>query len=649
MEERVVDKGEISMGRAGGITKPPVPSRRSIGAEWIPGEGVRFRIWSPDQSRVEVLTESESGRSKAYMLPPDGDGYLSALVPDARPGTLYRYRLNAELLVPDPASRFQPEGPNGPSEVIDPAAFAWTDHSWRGLELSGQVLSEMHVGTFTPEGTWKAAIDPLSSVAEMGFTAIELLPVADFPGRWGWSYDGVNLFAPTRNYGRPDDFRQFVDEAHRLGLGVILDVVFNHLGPQDNVLRQVTPRYFSSKHMTEWGEGLNWDGHACGPVREYFLENVAYWVEEFHVDGLRIDAAHEFRDSSNPHILTALAHRAREAAGSRRILIFAENEPQQADLVRPVEEGGRGLDAVWSEDFHHVAVLALTGRREGYYADYHGSPQEFVSLLKQGFLYQGQFNARQGKRRGSRPDGLLGRAFVSYLENHDQVANWFGGKRLRQRTPPDLFRAVTAYFLLAPATPLLFQGQEYGSTRPFHYFTDLEESFAKAISEGRRDFVTQFASMRSERMLAAMTDPANPSTFERAKLDPSERDRFPEISALHRDLIRLRREDPIFREQGEGGLDGAVLSDCAFVARYRGRERDERLLLVNLGGDLAYWPVSEPLLAPPEGRDWSLIWSSEEPRYGGSGQPEPARPEAWFLPARSTMVFGTKVRPEDEH
>src|SRR5262249_51400781 len=346
--------------------------RLPIGAEVLPDGGVHFRLWAPRRRRVEVVLEPGQERSTAEgKLEAEAGCYFSGTGPQARAGTLYRYRLDgAEQLYPDPASRFQPQGPHGPSQVIDPTRFPWTDGRWRGTPLQGQVLYEMHVGTFTREGTWEAASRELAELAAVGITVIEVMPVAEFPGRFGWGYDGVDLFAPTHLYGEPDDLRRFVDRAHAAGLGVILDVVYNHIGPDGNYLKQFAADYFTDRYKNEWGEALNFDGPNSGPVREFFVANAAYWVDEFHVDGLRLDATQQMFDNSPEHVLAAISRRVRDAARGRATLIVAENETQHTKLVRPVADGGYGIDGLWNDDFHHSAMVALIGHNEAYYTDY---------------------------------------------------------------------------------------------------------------------------------------------------------------------------------------------------------------------------------------------------------------------------------------
>jgi maltooligosyltrehalose trehalohydrolase len=619
------------------------PHRRlPVGAEVQPGGGVHFRVWTPQRRRVDVVLDEGTG---SFALQAEEGGYFSAFVPSARSGTRYRYRLDGEKqLYPDPASRFQPEGPHGPSEVIDPSAFHWTDQDWPGVHIAGQVLYEMHIGTFTREGTWAAAARELPELAKVGVTVLEIMPLADFPGRFGWGYDGVSLFAPTRLYGTPDDVRRFIDQAHNLGLAVIHDVVYNHLGPDGNYLGAFSEDYVSKRYKTEWGEALNYDGANAGPVREFFAANAAYWIEEFHFDGLRLDATQSIFDSSEEHILGVITRAVREAAGERSTLIVAENEPQHVRLVRPPEQGGYGMDAVWNDDFHHSARVALTGRGEAYLTDYLGKPQEFVTMAKRGFLYQGQYYKWQKKRRGTLTTGVPPTAFITFLENHDQVSNTGYGMRPRHLASPGRHRALTALCLLSPGTPMLFQGQEFASSRPFLFFADHKPDLAKLVHRGRKEFLRQFPSIADPAVQGQIPDPADPATFERCKLDFSERTTHAQAYALHKDLLRLRREDPVFRAQRPGGVDGAVLGEEAFVLRFFGEDGDDRLLLVNLGRDLHLWPADEPLLAPGEGESWEVLWRSEDLRYGGDGATAVEGAEGWSIPGEAAVV----MRPHKE-
>ncbi len=612
------------------------PDRRlPVGAEVQPGGGVHFRVWAPRRREVEVVLEG----GPPVRLGGEGGGYFSGRVAEAGAGTRYRYRLDGEGPFPDPAARFQPEGPHGPSQVIDPGAFRWTDGDWKGVGRDGQVLYELHVGTFTKEGTYEAASRELPALAELGVTVVELMPVAEFPGRFGWGYDGVDLFAPTRLYGQPDDLRRFIDRAHAAGVGVILDVVYNHFGPDGNYLKAFAEDYFTDRYKNEWGEAINFDGENVVPVREYFLANAGYWVEEFHFDGLRLDATQQIFDRSREHILAAISQRVRAAARGRGTLLVAENEPQEVKLVRPVEQGGYGLDMLWNDDYHHSALVALTGHNEAYYTDYLGTPQEFISAAKWGYLYQGQRYKWQKKRRGTPTFGLPPATFVNFTQNHDQVANSARGHRDHRLTSFAQYKAMTALTLLMPGTPMLFQGQEFAASNPFFYFADHKPDLAKLVCKGRAEFLAQFPSIATPDMQACLPDPADPQTFERSKLDLSEREGHAEVYALHKDLLRLRREERPLQVRGAGDLDGAVLGPAAFALRYFGGDGDDRLLAVNFGNDLRLAPAPEPLLAPPEGKRWDVLWSSEDPRYGGYGTAALETDEGWRLPGHAAVLL----------
>jgi len=631
------------------VSSQEIVRRLPVGAEVQPTGGVHFRVWAPHRRRVEVVVETPhavgAGRAApAFSLEPEGNGYFSGLIADARAGNLYRYRLDGGKSFPDPASRFQPEGPHQASQVVDPAAYRWNDAAWRGASVPGQVIYEMHIGTFTREGTWRSAMRELRELADCGITALELMPIADFCGRFGWGYDGVDLFAPTRLYGPPDDFRAFVDHAHACGLAVILDVVYNHLGPDGAYLREFAPEYYTDRYENEWGDPINFDGPGSEAVREFFVSNAAYWVDEFHVDGLRLDATQQIFDASPVNVQLEITRAVRDAARGRGTMVIAENEPQHVKLVRPPSEGGYGMDALWNDDFHHSATVALTGRNEAYYSDYLGSASELLAEMKWGYLYQGQRSRWQGKRRGTPAFGVPPSAFVNCIQNHDQVANSAFGRRVHFLTSPGRYRAMTALMLLAPGTPMLFQGQEFASSSPFLFFADHKPGLAAQVKKGRRGFVSQFPSVASEEVLASLPDPGSEESFTRSKLDLSERESHAEAYALHRDLTRLRREEPMFRAQRMGGMDGAVLSAEAFVLRFFGDTREEdRLLIVNLGRDLHYFPSPEPLLAPPEAHAWRTIWSSEHPRYGGQGTAALETEEGWKIPGHATVVLAPEA------
>ena len=621
-----------------------IARRLPIGAEPIDTRRSHFRVWAPIAQRVAVAIEG----GEVTELDPEGGGYFSGVL-EAKAGARYRYRLgDNDRGYPDPTSRFQPEGPHGPSEIIDPGAFEWSDTSWPGVSLEGQVIYELHVGTFTREGTYAAAEAELPELAHAGITVVEVMPIADFDGRFGWGYDGVDLFAPTRLYGRPDDLRRFIERAHALGVGVILDVVYNHLGPTGNYLRAFSPSYFSDRHENEWGDAINFDGPDAGPVREFFAANAGYWIDEFHFDGLRLDATQQIFDDSSEHILAVVGSRVREAARGRSTIVVAENEPQDTRFVRPKGDGGFALDGLWNDDFHHSAMVALTGRAEAYYSDTRGDAQELISAAKFGYLYQGQHYHWQRQPRGTPAWGIPPASFVSFLQNHDQVANSARGFRIHQLTSPGKWRAMTALFLLMPSTPMLFQGQEFAASAPFLYFADFEGDLAEAVRKGRAEFLTQFPSILDYESHATLDNPGDPHTFARCKLDMREREAHAGAYALHRDLLQLRREDEAFQSQRAGALDGAVLSPATFALRFFTKDHaDDRLLIINLGPDLNRDSFAEPLLAPPAGRAWDIRWCSEHAKYGGSGTPPLWNNGCWRISGETAFVLAP-LRPRAE-
>lgn len=611
-----------------------------MGAELQQGGGAHVRVWAPACRQVELVNPGQP--ECAIRMTREADGHFHAFDAEARAGGRYWFRLEGERLRPDPASRSQPDGPHQPSAYVDPAAFPWTDRGRKGLRPVGQVIYEMHIGTFTAAGTWAAATMELAELARIGITTIEMMPIAEFPGRFGWGYDGVDIYAPSHIYGEPDDLRAFVGRAHGLGLGVILDVVYNHLGPDGNYLAEFSPDYFTDKYTNDWGRAINFEGPA--PARDFFVQNGRYWIEDFHFDGLRLDATQDIQDASPRHVIAEVVAAARVAAGNVPLYVVAENEPQQTRLVRGPDDGGFGVDALWNDDAHHTAVVALTGRREAYYRDYQGTAQELVSCARFGYLYQGQWYSWQKQRRGTPALDLPPHSFVTYLENHDQVANSAFGRRLHQSAAPGRHRAVTTWMLLGPATPMLFQGQEYSSSKPFLYFADHNPELAGAVRRGRIEFLAQFPSLTDDRVVRVLPSPSDQETFLASKLDLSEREGHTESYALHCDLLALRRDDPVLARAGTIRPEGAVLGPGTLLLRYIDREHGDRLLVVNLDCDLDFHPAREPLLAPPQDSRWRLAWSSEAPQYGGDGAP-PLDPDGpWLVPGNSAMFLISEPR-----
>ncbi|WP_419418507.1 malto-oligosyltrehalose trehalohydrolase [Legionella sp. D16C41] len=614
--------------------------RLPIGAEVV-NNGVHFRVWAPKRKKIKLILNHD--QSASLVLQAEGNGYFSTFVPNAKAGDQYSFQLdNNKILYPDPASRYQPQGPHQSSEVIDNKSFQWSDHNWKGIQKEEAIIYEMHIGTFTQEGNWRSAAKQLDYLAELGITVIEMMPLAEFAGEFGWGYDGVDLFAPMHVYGRPEDLCHFINRAHELNIAVILDVVYNHLGPDGNYLKLFSDNYFSKKHTTDWGDAINFDDNAA-EVREYFLANAKYWIDEYHFDGLRIDASQNIYDDSKPHILQEISETIRRQAPHRIIYLIAENEPQDTNYLKPINEDGFGFDALWNDDFHHSAQVLMTGKREAYYTDYKGCPQEFVSVSKYGFLYQGQWYKWQKKPRGKNTFGLAPTCFINFLENHDQIANSVYGERIHTRANPGMLRAMTAFLFLAPQTPLLFQGQEFATSSPFNYFADHKPEIAKQVYLGRLEFFKQFPSVRTPKVRAALPNPIEKETFIKSKLNLAERNQ--EINhtwyLLHKDLIALRKKDLVFKGRTPKLIEGAVLSHQAFLIRFFS-EYGERLMLINLGSDLDLDPAPEPLLAPYPNQVWELYWSSEDPKYGGRGTIPPTNKGNWYIPSYCALVLHLK-------
>lgn len=595
----------------------------SIGAEILTDKsGIDFRVWAPEHDCLELITGSEDFTKSinklscnSCIMKKDSAGFFSITIPFNSGGLLYCFRIDGNTkLLPDPVSRFQPHGSNGLSQVIDYTAYRWNDTEWKGIPDDGKILYEMHVGTFTPEGTWQTAQKQLPELASLGVTVIELLPVAEFEGMFDWGYNGIFQFAPYHGYGTPDDFRSFVDSAHRHKIGIILDVVYNHLGAGAEIFKDFSPYYFTSKYKNEWGAAINFDDVNSEPVRQYFLTNAAYWIEEYHLDGFRIDATQQIFDSSDKNIISELVQIVKSTAKMKKTFIIAENENQNTRLYYQNK-----IDAVWSDDFHRCSMVALTGHAEAYYSDYTGSPQEFISAIKHGYLYQGQYYTWQKKKRGTPSFNLHSQYFIHYLQNHDQIANSLRGLRIHAITDPSLYRTFTALLLLCPQIPLLFQGQEFCSSAPFYFFTDKNEDALSRARKGRKMFLSQFLSINNCGG-PLMADPGDPETFKKCKLNFSERFTHEETYRLHKDLMRIRKNDSVFSINSRKAIDGAVLGKNAFIIRYFGlKDRDDRILVINLGGDLLLKPNPEPLTAPPQDCKWKIIFNSEDPLYGGNG------------------------------
>jgi maltooligosyltrehalose trehalohydrolase len=605
-------------------------------------DGICFFVWAPEARELQVLLKDVG----LHRLTRE-DGYFQGIIP-AKVGDCYKFLVDGKGPFPDPASRYQPEGPHGWSEIVDANAFQWSDQEAASREpnLKSEVLYELHIGTFTEEGTYRAAEKEFARLQELGITALEIMPVNEFGGNFGWGYDGVNIFAPYHLYGTPDDLRHMVDAAHMAGLAVFLDVVYNHLGSDGNYLAEFS-KFFFSKTPTDWGDAPNFDGENSKPVREFFVQNAEYWIRDFHFDGLRFDATQSFVDSGvhGEQILTALARRAR-AASNKQILLFSECERQQSQQLAPPEDDGCGLDGMWNDDFHHSAFVRLTGKREGYYADHLGKAQEFISAAKWGFLFQGQYYSWQKAPRGTPFLHLEPWRAITFLENHDQIANTLFGTRPRAQSSARRYRAMVAYWLLSSGTPMFFMGQEYGSTRPFVYFFDQPGEVGESLLNGRAKFLSQFESIRSiPNLESVLAYPADPDSFKSCKLAAADRNQQEaiQLQRLFRDLLKLRREDPAIAQQRKGSVDGAVLSDDCFILRFFFADpikgELDRLLVVNFGPYLEMIHIPEPLLAPSRGKQWTLLWSSEQLGYGGTSAICPITSDGWHIAEETAFLL----------
>lgn len=538
----------------------------------------RFRLWAPAQQLVRIEID---GDSELLDLERDDAGWHSAVSMRARAGSRYRFVLGDGSRIADPASRYQPDDVDGPSEVIDARAYAWTDDSWRGRPWTGAVLYELHVGAFTPDGTFRAATEKLEHLVRLGVTVIELMPIADFPGRRNWGYDGVFLFAPDSSYGRPEDLKAFVDTAHAYGLMVVLDVVYNHFGPHGNPLPRCSNDVFTSRHHTPWGNAVNYDGPDSRPMRELVIHNALYWLEEFHFDGLRLDAVHAIVDDSPEHLLLELARRVRDATRGREVHLIVENEDNAARLIGRSPGRSAPYDGQWNDDVHHVLHVAATGEAAGYYADYHDDGQKLGRALAEGFAYQGETMPFRGSPRGEPSADLPPTAFVSFLQNHDQIGNRAFGERLSRLASPEALRAVSAVHLLLPQVPLLFMGEEWGALQPFPFFCDFAGELGEQVRQGRRQEFARFPEFADPLKRQQIPDPQADSTFESAKLRWS--DCHTESHGQHcervRALLAVRRRwvTPLLAAITRGGTYSVVAAGAVSV---EWRSHDGALVLV---------------------------------------------------------------------
>lgn len=602
------------------MSNPPWP----VGATLTGDSRTRFVVWAPRATAVDVIVEQPASTVPMEALP---RGYFAATVNAAPAGTQYRFRLDGDdrRVFPDPASRSQPLGVHGPSAVVDPS-FPWSDSAWRGLPLRDYVLYELHVGLFSADGTFDGAITRLPYLRDLGITAIELMPVAQFPGARNWGYDGVYPFAPQNSYGGPDGLRRLVDAAHGHGIAVVLDVVYNHLGPEGNYLGQFGP-YFTDRYHTPWGPAVNFDGRGSDGVRRYFIDNALMWITDFHIDALRLDAVHAIYDASARPFLAELAEavHARAAELGRQVHLIAESDLNAPRFVRSVELGGYGLNAQWSDDYHHALHALLTGERQGYYEDF-GRVEHLARALAQGYTYAGQYSAYRGARHGAPLGTVPGESIVVCAQNHDQVGNRLRGDRLTSLIPIESLKLAAGAVILSPFVPLLFMGEEYGETAPFQYFVShTDPALVEAVRQGRR---AEFAAHRWE---GEPPDPQALETFEacRPDFDSATEGEHGILLAFYRELMRIRREHPALPARTTADVD-VHFDELRRTMTYRVRGSDgnpDLLVLANFGDVEA--TVHNPFMGVPR-----VLIDSADRRWGGPGSPpsvEAPRPPHSFV------------------
>lgn len=595
-----------------------------FGTEILEGGGVKFRFWAPAVTEVKLQLDGSNG---IPMTAVDA-GWFELKISTAHNGSHYRFQLPDGMSVPDPASRFNPQDVHGPSEVVDPTEFKWSDDNWVGRPWEEAVIYELHVGSFTPTGNFNGVMDRLNYLVDLGVTALEIMPIADFPGRRNWGYDGVLLFAPDTVYGRPNDFKCLINAAHDRGLMVFLDVVYNHFGPEGNYLHTYAPAFFNPSHVTPWGAAINFDGEGSRMVRDFFIHNALYWLEEYHLDGLRLDAIHTISDESSLDIVEELAGAIRQGPGQERnVHLILENDLNQAHyLSRDTTGQKRFATAQWNDDFHHTLHVLASGETEGCYSDYASETVRLLGRsLAEGFVFQGEpSHFRDGVRRGEPSGHLPSTAFVSFLQTHDQVGNRAFGERLCHIISPTKLEALTAILLLAPQIPLLFMGEEFAAAQPFIFFCDFGPELTRAVTEGRRREFSKFDRFADAAERELIPDPNNISTFTNCVLDWSilEHTHHSATFKLYQQLLSLRRQWIVPYLAGMSGETPQLvfISECAFSIRWQLGNHRSLSLITNLGEEdikvdvvngtliFATANINDDMLATGRMPPWSVAW-----------------------------------------
>lgn len=585
--------------------------------------GVHFALWAPGAKEISLQIAGEDGTRK---LNPGPEGWCELLVAEAAAGTRYQYVLDNGTHVPDPASRFQPEDIKGPSEVIDPRSYAWKDASWQGRPWHEAILYELHIGTFTEEGTFAAAISKLDHLVDLGVTGIEIMPVADFPGKRNWGYDGVLLYAPDSSYGRPEDLKALIEAAHLRGLMVILDVVYNHFGPDGNYLPSYAPTIFTKRHKTPWGDAVNYDDQGSATVREFVIHNALYWIEEFHLDGLRLDAVHEIKDGSPKHVLDELAERVRAVRSPYPVHLILENEKNQASrLERRADGRPVAFSAQWNDDMHHVLHTAATMEAQGYYGDYKDDPEKLGKALAQGFAFQGETMPSIGKSRGEPSGHLPPSAFIAFMQNHDQIGNRAFGERISDIASSGAVRAVAATYLLLPQIPMLFMGEEWCTSKPFPFFCNFEGELGNLVCQGRRDEFKKFPAFQDPEQRERIPNPQAEQTFLLGKLDWEQKD-----YGIHNDwlrwyksilAVRTRSLVPLLKDLAGNSSRYEIKGQGAVIVYWKLATAELRLIAnlseVHLEGfpevdGETLWQEG-PVQVEGKVRPWSVRWSLHKP------------------------------------
>ena len=602
-----------------------------FGAECRSDGSVSFRLWAPAARRVELCLGNAKDPMR-FPLDRRDNGWFELVTNAAGAGTKYKFRIDNEREVPDPASRFQPQDVNGPSEVIDPDAFDWQDLAWRGRPWEEAVIYELHVGAFTPRGTFAAIAEHLDYLSDLGITALELMPVGDFPGQRNWGYDGVFPFAPDSTYGGPEDLKELIQSAHSRDIMVLLDVVYNHFGPEGNYLGFYAPQFFTDRHRTPWGKGINFDGPESRVVRDFFIDNALYWLNEYHFDGLRLDAVHAITDDSELHILAELADAVRKSLGQdRHIHLVLENDSNQSRYLRRSEGcQPQAYTAQWNDDIHHALHVLITGERDGYYCDYSKQPiDQLGRCLINGFAFQGETSLhRDSQPRGESTDGLPLTAFISFMQNHDQIGNRAFGERITKIADSSAVRAAAAILLLAPSPPMIFMGEEFGAETPFLFFCDFKGDLAAAVTAGRRDEFARFSRFTDPADRERIPDPNAVTTFEASRLNWNviTQPRHREWLGLYRQLLKLRRDRilPLLSTACRVQADYEVRGNRGLTARWKFSDNSQLTLVANLRSEsLSLLDVPDkPILyannqvsidALQQGilPAWSVVWFQE--------------------------------------